>query len=300
MTQGDGPPWAPPGAGASAGQPAQPFRVEGLAVAALVVAVVSLLVPLLPAVVALVLGAMAAQRIRRAPAGLVGGRGLITAALALSTIGLVAWVGVGALVVARQQKPTSWQAASGIPFNEAGRFSQVRTPSTTAPMATQPTATQPTATQPTATQPTATQPATTQPATTQPKIAAGRVGQPLTVHDQSGAPWLEITVTAVKFSGGDQFDQPQRGLYMGAYVKVRSLVDEQDIFWDESYALIGGRHYPAGVITELNEFNPPLEPVTLNRGEQTSGWLVFDVPARHGQLVLRDLLDENPLGIWEY
>jgi len=27
---------------------------------------------------------------------------------------------------------------------------------------------------------------------------------------------------------------------------------------------------------------------------------VFDVPARHGQLVLRDILNERPLGIWKY
>jgi hypothetical protein len=27
---------------------------------------------------------------------------------------------------------------------------------------------------------------------------------------------------------------------------------------------------------------------------------VFDVPARHGQLVLRDILSERTLGIWKY
>jgi hypothetical protein len=30
-----------------------------------------------------------------------------------------------------------------------------------------------------------------------------------------------------------------------------------------------------------------------------SGWLVFDVPDRHGQLELRDL-DEHTVGAWTY
>jgi hypothetical protein len=103
-----GPPWQ-----ATPAQAAGSPRAEGLAVAALVLAVVSLLVPLLPGIVALVLAAMAAQRIRQASAGSVSGRGLVTAALALSTIGLLAWVGLGALVaVTHQQEPANWQATA--------------------------------------------------------------------------------------------------------------------------------------------------------------------------------------------
>jgi hypothetical protein len=306
MTQGEGPGWAPPDAGPSAEQPPQPSppgtggppwpeppphaagspRVEGVAVTALVLAVVSLLIPLLPAIMALVLAAMAAQRIRQPAAGTVGGRGLVPAARALSTIGLLAWVGLGALVVVtHQQEPTSWQATTGTATIRAGQFSEVTTPP---------------ASEPAATKPTTTESATTEPATTQPKVAAGRIGDRLTAYDQSGTPRLEITVTRVKFSTGDQFDQPEHGLYVGAYVKVHALADEQDTPWADSYALVGGHHYLGDVITGLNAFDPPLEPGILNQGETASGWLVFDVPARHGQLVLRDLLDEHNLGIWNY
>jgi hypothetical protein len=300
MTPVEGPGWAPPGADPSAEQPARPFppgvggpswpepppssgrspRVGGAAVTALVLAVVSLLVPLLPAIMALVLAATATRRIRQAPAAPMGGRGLVTAARALSTVGLLAWVGLGALVVTHQQEPTSWQAAAGTATDRAGQFSEVTTPPTTEPAATEPT--------------------TTEPATTQPKVAASRIGDRLTVYDESGAPRLEITVTGVKFSTGDQFDRPEHGLYMGAHVKVRALADEEDAPWMDSYALVGGRHYLGDAITGLNAFEPPLEPVTLNRGERASGWLVFDVPTRHGQLVLRDLVDDHNLGIWKY
>jgi hypothetical protein len=54
------------------------------------------------------------------------------------------------------------------------------------------------------------------------------------------------------------------------------------------------------VITSSTAFDPPLDPTTLYQGEGTAGWLVFDVPSRHGQLVLRDTLNERDLGIWKY
>jgi hypothetical protein len=286
MTQDEGPGWAASGAGPPPWQAPPPQaagspRAEGLAVAALVLAVVSLLVPLLPGILALVLAAMAVQRIRKASAGSVGGRGLVTAALALSTIGLLAWSGLGALVaVMHPQGPAGWQATAATGPVGAGQFSEVTIPP--------------------ATKPPTTEPATTEPATTQPKVAVGRVGDRLTAYDEFGTARLELTVTRVKFWAGDQFDQPQHGLYMGAYVKVHALADEQDPPWQDSYALAGGHHYPGDAITSSTAFEPPLDPIPLNQDQGTSGWLVFDVPARHGQLVLRDILNERPLGIWKY
>ncbi len=127
--------------------------------------------------------------------------------------------------------------------------------------------------------------------------ATGKIGDKLTVHDQAGDAQLEVTVTRLKFWPGDEFDRPQHGLYMGAYVTAHALADEQDIV--DLYALVGGHHYNGDAITGSTAFDPLLEPVTLNRGERTAGWLVFDVPARHGQLVLRDL-DEHTVGVWKY
>jgi hypothetical protein len=244
-----------------------------------VLAVVSLLVPLLPGIAALVLAAMAAKRIRQASAGSVGGRGLVTAALALSTIGLLAWAGLGALVAVTHQQA-----------ERAGRSRRYR-PGRGGPVlgGDHPAATGPRH-----------RATTTEPATTQPKVAVGRVGDRLTAYDEFGTARLELTVTRVKFWAGDQFDQPQHGLYMGAYVKVHALAAEQDPPWQDSYALAGGHHYPGDAITSSTAFEPPLEPITLNQDQGTSGWLVFDVPARHGQLVLRDPLNERSLGIWKY
>jgi hypothetical protein len=38
----------------------------------------------------------------------------------------------------------------------------------------------------------------------------------------------------------------------------------------------------------------------LDKGQRAAGWLVFDVPARHGRLVLRDIIDEHQLAEWKY
>jgi hypothetical protein len=129
-----------------------------------------------------------------------------------------------------------------------------------------------------------------------PEVATGKLGDTLTIYDEFGGVVLEVTFTRVKFSSGDEFDQPIHGLYMGAHVKAHALADDQDLL--NLYARVSGRLYETA-ITGSDAFDPQLDPVTLNKGERTAGWLVFDVPARHGQLVLRDL-DDKTIGIWKY
>jgi Domain of unknown function (DUF4333) len=140
------------------------------------------------------------------------------------------------------------------------------------------------------------EPATVWPLT-RPKIATGKIGDKLTVYDERGDAQLEVTVTRLKFSTGDQLDRPQHGLYMGAYVTAHALADGQDIL--DIYALVGGHHYNGDAITGSTAFDPILDYVTLNTGERASGWLVFDVPARHGQLVLSDV-NAHTVAVWKY
>jgi hypothetical protein len=268
---------------------------ERLAVTALGLAAVSLLVPLVPAIVALALAAMAARRIRQAPEGMVAGRGLVTATFALSAIGLLAWAGLGTLAfTTHQQEPANWRAATvGRPIG-SDRFSEVTAPPATEPPATEPTTTAPATTQPKAI--TAPPNATTAP----PKAAVGRVGDRVTLYDEFGAARLEITVTQVKFWAGDQYEQPEHGLFMGAYVSVHALADLQETPWADSYALVAGHRYRGDVLSPMAQFDPLLDPVPLDTGEEASGWLVFDVPTRHGQLVLRGVVDQRDFGTWKY
>ena len=134
-----------------------------------------------------------------------------------------------------------------------------------------------------------------QPPPTRPEVATGKIGDKLTIYDEFGDAQLEVTVTRVKFTRGDEIEQPRRGLYMGAFVKARAFADEQ--FFD-LYAQAGGHLYEV-TITAASGFDPQLELIPLNTGERESGWLIFDVPARHGKLVLRDL-EERTLATWTY
>ncbi|TCN33574.1 uncharacterized protein DUF4333 [Kribbella orskensis] len=140
------------------------------------------------------------------------------------------------------------------------------------------------------------EPATVWPVTP-PKSSTGKIGDTLTVYDEAGDAQLEATVTRLKFSVGDEFDRPEHGLYLGAYVKLRALADGQDLV--EITALVGGRSYSGDAIITSTAFDPPLDPVILDKGEQASGWLVFDVPARHGQLVMHDV-GGHQLAAWKY
>jgi Domain of unknown function (DUF4333) len=130
-----------------------------------------------------------------------------------------------------------------------------------------------------------------------PKARIGKIGDKLTVYDEFGDGQLEVTVTKLKFSSGDEIDRPVRGLFMGASVKVHALADEQDL--PDLYALVGSQHYDADAIVTSSTFDPLLDYSTLRKGERASGWLVFDVPGRHGQLVLHDL-DGHEAGAWKY
>ena len=150
-------------------------------------------------------------------------------------------------------------------------------------------------------EPRPTEPATTEPPTTTPKVATGKIigDNKLTVYDQSGKAQLELTITRVKFTRGDEFDRPQHGLWMGALVKVHALAENQYLLDPNIYARVGGRLYRQAI--PLSEaFDPWLAGTYLFRGQRDSGWLVFDVPARHGQLVLRDTTDKHQLAVWKY
>jgi hypothetical protein len=127
--------------------------------------------------------------------------------------------------------------------------------------------------------------------------ASGRIGEMLRVYDEFGDAQLEVTVAQLRFSTEDPLGQPKHGLYMGAYVRLYAVVDQPDEL--AIAALVGGRYYKGDAVTGSTAFDPSLDDLALESGERASGWLVFDVPDRHGQLVLRDL-DEHTVGAWRY
>jgi hypothetical protein len=127
-------------------------------------------------------------------------------------------------------------------------------------------------------------------------VETGRIGDTLTIHDRSGKAQLEIAVTRLKFSTGDGVDQPGLGLYMGMHVEARSLADEQYFVIE---AMIDGHTYQGYATLGSAEFEPTFDGFLLDRGDRAAGWLVLDVPARHGQLVLRNQWTDK-IGVWTY
>jgi hypothetical protein len=128
------------------------------------------------------------------------------------------------------------------------------------------------------------------------KVATGRIGDRLTVVDHSGKAQLQVTVTRLEFSTGDQV-QPEHGWYMGVQVEAHALADAQDLF---IAALVGGREYSDYWEITWGEIDPlDLDELSLNKGERVAGWVVLDVPGRHGQLVLSNRWADK-VAVWTY
>jgi hypothetical protein len=130
------------------------------------------------------------------------------------------------------------------------------------------------------------------------KVATGRIGDRLTVVDHSGKAQLQVTVTRLKFSRGDQTLQPEHGWHMGVHVEAHALADAQDLFIS---ARVGGREYSDLWEITWAGFDPllDLDELSLNKGERVAGWLVLDVPGRHGQLVLQNQWTHK-VAVWTY
>src|SRR5215207_863927 len=131
------------------------------------------------------------------------------------------------------------------------------------------------------------------------KVVTGRIGDTLTVVDRTGKAQLQLTVTRLRFSTGEPGDPPpEQGRYVAMHVRARALADGQLLRIE---ALVGGRPYDQYTDVSSAAFQPLLANVnfSLDEGDVAVGWVVFDVPARHGQLVLRNA-DLHKVAVWTY
>jgi hypothetical protein len=136
--------------------------------------------------------------------------------------------------------------------------------------------------------------------TTKPPTGRHRVGEAITLEGvDSGDEVLRVQVARVSFSGGDEFNEPERGQFMGAYIKVKALADDQTSLWGDFYVTMRGHHYDADACCPEG-FKPELDYVDLNEGETAEGWLIFDVPARHGQVVLGQSFGGGKIATWSF
>jgi len=108
-----------------------------------------------------------------------------------------------------------------------------------------------------------------------------------------------VLVARVKFAGGDEYNTPERGLFLGVYVKVKALADDQSSLWGDFYVTMRGHHYDADACCP-DGFKPTLDYVDLQDGETAEGWLLFDVPARHGEVVLKQSYGGGKIATWRF
>ena len=133
------------------------------------------------------------------------------------------------------------------------------------------------------------------------------LGDPASVsQDGTDAATVIIGRREVSSHPAGQFsDGPQNGFFVAVHITVRAsagLSDGFDINPLDFYALSGHAHYDEG---DGNAFEGPrsngeLDATTLNAGETASGWLLFDLPTRHGRVVYAPNLDGPPLAYWKF
>jgi hypothetical protein len=127
-----------------------------------------------------------------------------------------------------------------------------------------------------------------------------QIGETLTLTDvDTDEDVAQVWITKVESSRGGEFDEPEHGNYLGVYVKVKALTDDQSSLWGDFYVVQKNHHYDAdGCCPE--RFEPTLDYVDLNEGEVAEGWMVFDVPARHGEIVLGQSYDGGKIATWSF
>ena len=137
------------------------------------------------------------------------------------------------------------------------------------------------------------------------------LGQAETVGNASTST-TEATVTVrsatVTTRPADAYGEaPANGYFV--VVRVSAAADPSytggfDINEFDFYALEGGSHYDPGdgnaysALTN-GQSNSDLT-ATLAAGETSTGWISFDVPGPHGQIVYAPNLDGQPIAEWEY
>jgi hypothetical protein len=132
-------------------------------------------------------------------------------------------------------------------------------------------------------------------------VKVGQVGAEapmLRANVPGGKTVARQAVTKVKTNTGDEFDKPERGLYLGVYVKLYSLIDALATKGSGTlYVSMRGHRYDS---TSGGGFSPDFNFTDLNAGEATEGWLVFDVPAAHGDVILADSFGGTKIATWRF
>ena len=110
-------------------------------------------------------------------------------------------------------------------------------------------------------------------------LAAG--GEGIT-RDIFGSETATIAVSEPEFSMGSEFVRPSRGVY--ALFTVAVVARKDNVSSPEFYVLVNGEKFDREHFFPSNDRN--LQFTSLQRGQSQTGVVAFDLPARHGQLIV--------------
>jgi hypothetical protein len=135
--------------------------------------------------------------------------------------------------------------------------------------------------------------------TTRPEVRELRVGETGTLSEtDTNREVARVLVSKVEAIRGEEYNEPERGWFLGVHVKVKALADDQTSLYGDFYVTMRGHHYDPDAYAE--RWKPTLDYVDLNEGETAEGWLVFDVPARHGLVVLGQSYGGGKIATWSF
>jgi hypothetical protein len=109
-----------------------------------------------------------------------------------------------------------------------------------------------------------------------------------------------LQAARVKTTRGSDYDTPERGLYLGVYMKAQSVHGTGipgGLGWN-LYVVVNGHHYDSTIA--IDGFKPDFGDVYLHPGETDEGWFVYDVPAAHGKIVLTDEFSDEQIATWSF
>ena len=87
------------------------------------------------------------------------------------------------------------------------------------------------------------------------------------------------------------------GLYVGFFIRVKAFKDGMTV--PSFYVLAGGKHFDATCC--VSGFGADLNVVgNLNKNEATEGWVLFDLPSRHGRLVMEEFGTQEAQAYWTF
>jgi hypothetical protein len=110
-------------------------------------------------------------------------------------------------------------------------------------------------------------------------LAAGGEG---VTHDVFGSETASIAVSEPEFDKGTEFLSPSRGVF--AVFTVAVVARKDNISSPEFYVLVDGEKFDREHFHPANERD--LEFTSLQNGQSQTGLVAFDLPARHGELIV--------------